>query len=635
MTTLTEPAVFLPPAAFHSVQALAATFRSIVPAIANHLWQSTAVFLLAWLLTLLLRRNRPATRHTIYLAASLKFLVPFSTLSVLSGFLYAPRTTVPSGHIATATQAVAQPFFTTAPTHAFPQQFVSAQPLPAAWPMLLLASIWVIGALLVLAIWCARWHTARRVLKASTLARQGRELTLLRSLESSLNTSRALPLHVCSSLSEPGLFGVLRPALIWPSSLSAHLTDDHIKSILLHELIHARRRDNLTATLHMFVQVLFWFHPAVWYIETRLLAERELACDEAVITIEGNRRTYAQGLIKASCHAIDSPLPYAAGFTGGGPLSTRIAAILRTQTRSLTSAQKIMLAAVAVCTLAVPLLIAQASHRLEFEVASVRQAPPNLPERGDAFLFGYELQGQRFTGGLFSTNARLSSYLNFAYKITDVRQAKSFADQMPPWARDVNYTIEARAAESATSDDVRLMMRSLLEDRFHLHLHSETHDAPALVLSLAHSTPGPQLHLHTEPTPCVSQVSATKFAPDEGAHHPVYCGFDEWRVDGRLHFRSINATPSQFTSFLGSLVYGSQPEDQEQHAYSVVDGTNFSGLIDFDIEFVKNEQQAETNHTTGPLFDKALPQQLGLRLTRATAPVTTLMIDHIEPPTPN
>jgi len=629
MTTFIAPTVFLPSEASHFVPA----FRSIAPAIANHLWQSTAVFLLAWLLTLLLRHNRPATRHAIWLTASLKFLVPFSTLSGLSVFLYAPRTTIPSGHIATAAQAAAQPFFATAPTHAFPQQFVSAQPLPTAWPILLLASIWLIGALLVLAAWCARWRTARRILKASVLAMEGRELTLLRSLESSLHTRRALPLHVCPELSEPGLFGVLRPALIWPSSLSEHLTDDHIKSILLHELIHARRRDNLTATLHMFVQVLFWYHPAVWYIETRLLVERELACDEAVITLEGNRRTYAQGLIKASCHAIDSPLPYAAGFTGGGPLSTRITAILRTQTRSLSSAQKIMLAAVAVCTLAVPLLIAQASHRLEFEVASVRQAPPNLPERGNESLTGYELQGKSFTGGLFSTNAPLYLYLDFAYKITDVRQATSFMDQMPPWARDVNYTIEARAAESATSDDVRLMMRSLLEDRFHLHLHSETHDAPALVLSLAHSTPGPQLHLHTAPTPCVSRASATETMSGGGANRPIYCGLDAWNVAGRLHFRYINATPSQLTNSVGSLFNVSQ--DPGMRTYSVVDGTNFSGLIDFDIEFVRNEQQAEANHTSGPLFDQAFAQQLGLRLTRATAPVTTLMIDHIEPPTPN
>ena len=614
---------------------LAATLRAIAPGIANHLWQSTAVFLLAWMITFLLRRNRPAMRHAIWLAASLKFLVPFSALSMLSGFVNAPRTTVPSGHIVTAAQAAAQPFFATPSTRAFPLQFVSAQPLPAAWPAILLASLWLFGALLALAVWGARWRTARRVLKASTLATQGRELTLLRRLESSLSTRRALPLHICNDLSEPGLIGVLRPRLLWPSSLSEHLTDDHIRSVLLHELIHARRCDNLTAALHMLVQVLFWFHPAVWYMESRMLSERELACDEAVIAIEGNRRTYAQSLIETSRHAIDSPLPYAAGFTGGGPLSARITAILRTQTRSLTLAQKIMIAAVAIFTLAVPILIAQASHRLEFEVASVRQAPPNLPERGNESLIGYEIQGKSFTGGLFSTNAPLYLYLNFAYKITDVRQAKSFADQMPPWARGVNYTIEARAAESATPDDVRLMMRSLLEDRFHLRLRPETHDAPAFVLAVAHSTPGPQLHLHTTPTLCVSRASVMETAPGEGAKRPIYCGLDMWMVEGRLHFRYTNATPSQLTSFIGSLFYGTQSEDQVLHAYSVVDGTKFSGLIDFDIELVKNEQQAELNHISGPLFDQALPQQLGLRLTRATAPVTTLLIDHIEPPTPN
>jgi bla regulator protein blaR1 len=621
------------PVALHSAQGLAATLRAIAPRIANHLWQSTAVFLLAWLLTILLRRNRPAMRHAIWIAASLKFFVPFSVLSALSGFLYSPRTTVPSGHIATAAQAVAQPFFAVPPMRAFPQQFVSARPLPAAWPVILLACLWLFGALLVLAVWWARSGTVRRVLKASTRARQGRELTLLRSLESSLSIRRALPLHVCPALSEPGLVGILRPRLLWPSSLSEHLTGGHIRSILLHELIHARRRDNLTAALHMLVQVLFWFHPAVWYMESRMLAERELACDEAVIAMEGNRRTYAQSLIETSRHAIDLPLPYAAGFTGGGPLSTRITAILRAQTRSLTLAQKIVLAAVAVCTLAVPLLIAQASHRLEFEVASVRQAPPNLPERGNESLIGYEIQGKSFSGGLFSTNAPLAMYLDFAYKITDAHQALSLQDQMPPWARGINYTIEARAAESATPDDVRLMMRSLLEDRFHLRLRSETHDAPALALS--HSAPGAQLHLHTTPTPCVSRASVMETAPGDSVKRPVYCGIDMWMVEGRMHVRYTNATPSQFTNFIGSLFYATQSEDQAMHAYSVVDGTKFSGLIDLDIEFVKNEQQAEANHISGPLFDQALPQQLGLRLTRATAPVTTLMIDHVEPPTPN
>jgi bla regulator protein blaR1 len=635
MTTIPEPAAWIASEAIHSVQAFAVALHSIVPAIANHIWQSTVVSLSAWLLTLLLRRNRPAVRYAIWFAASLKFFVPFSVLSVLAGFLYSPRETMPAGRLVVASQAAVQPFFATPPAHAFPQQLVSAQTLPAAWSIILLASIWFTGALFVFVTWCARWHTARQMLKASPLAGQGRELILLRSLESSLPTRRALPLHVCSSLSEPGLFGILRPVLIWPSSLSAHLTDDHIQAILLHELIHARRRDNLTAALHMLVQVLFWFHPVVWYMENRLLTERELACDEAVIAIEGNRHTYAQGLIKASQHAVDLPLPYAAGFTGGGPLSTRIAAILRTQTRSLTSAQKTLIATVTAFTLAVPILIAQADHRLEFEVASVRQASPDVPERGNESLTGYELQGKSFTGGLFSTNAPLYLYILFAYRITDVRQAKSFMDQMPSWAQGVNYTIEARAAEPATPDDMRLMMRSLLEDRFHLRLRSETHDAPAFVLALAHSTPGPQLHLHSEPTPCVSRASVIGLAPAEGAKRPVYCGLDEWMVDGRLHLRYINATPSQLTNFVGTLFYVSQPEDQEIRAYSIVDGTKFSGLIDCDIEFVKNEQQAEANHITGPLFDQALQQQLGLRLTRATAPVTTLIIDHIEPPTPN
>ena len=60
---------------------------------------------------------------------------------------------------------------------------------------------------------------------------------------------------------EPGIVGIVRPALLWPAGISERLADAHLKAILVHEVWHVRRRDNLAAAIHMLVEATFWFHP--------------------------------------------------------------------------------------------------------------------------------------------------------------------------------------------------------------------------------------------------------------------------------------------------------------------------------------------------------------------------------------
>ena len=61
-----------------------------------------------------------------------------------------------------------------------------------------------------------------------------------------------------------------------------------MEAMLAHEVAHVRRRDNLTAALHMLVEAMFWFHPLVWWMERRLVEERERACDEEVVEMGGD-----------------------------------------------------------------------------------------------------------------------------------------------------------------------------------------------------------------------------------------------------------------------------------------------------------------------------------------------------------
>jgi len=74
-------------------------------------------------------------------------------------------------------------------------------------------------------------------------------------------------------LPEPGVVGILRPVLLLPEGILDQLDQTQLDALLAHEFCHVRRRDNLTAAIHMVVQAIFWFHPLTWWIGVRLLTE--------------------------------------------------------------------------------------------------------------------------------------------------------------------------------------------------------------------------------------------------------------------------------------------------------------------------------------------------------------------------
>jgi beta-lactamase regulating signal transducer with metallopeptidase domain len=97
---------------------------------------------------------------------------------------------------------------------------------------------------------------------------------------------------------EPGIFGLVRPALLWPQAISARLEEAHLEAVLAHEVRHVRRRDNLTAVFHMLVEAIFWFHPLLWWLEKRLVEEREYACDEEISLRCGQPQIYAESILR-------------------------------------------------------------------------------------------------------------------------------------------------------------------------------------------------------------------------------------------------------------------------------------------------------------------------------------------------
>jgi beta-lactamase regulating signal transducer with metallopeptidase domain len=279
----------------------------MLPALFNHLWQSTLFAGAAGLLTLALRKNPARVRHWVWLAASCKFLIPLSVLIALGGHIqWRTAAEIARSNLSLVMDEVSQPF--TAPAISLLLITAPADPSPLSAVLLV---IWASGFLGFTCAWWIRWRRIWATVRAASPVH----------LE--------LPIRAMSSpsLLEPGVFGVFRPVLLLPEGIFDHLTPAQLAAVIAHELCHVRRWDNLIAAIHMFVETLFWFHPLIWWIGKRMVEERERACDEEVLRLGSNPRVYAEGILNVCKLYAESPLACVSGVTGSN-LKKRIEAIM-------------------------------------------------------------------------------------------------------------------------------------------------------------------------------------------------------------------------------------------------------------------------------------------------------------------
>lgn len=136
---------------------------------------------------------------------------------------------------------------------------------------------------------------------------------------------------------------------------------------------------------------------------------------------------------------------------------------------------------------------------MAFEVVSVKLAKPGIFVQPNMFLDNGDAKPP---GGMLRGNWPLLFYINFAYKL-DLGQAEAMPAQLPKWARNQSWLIEAKADGNPTKDQMRLMMQSLLADRFKLRVHFETREGAVLALTLvAPGKLGPKLIPHSQGPPC-------------------------------------------------------------------------------------------------------------------------------------
>jgi beta-lactamase regulating signal transducer with metallopeptidase domain len=301
----------------------------------NHLWQSSLFAVGAWLLTLSLRKNAAYLRYWLWFAASAKFLIPFSLL-VTIGDLLRPYAGPDGIAILPMLSGSSTASLLASPV----ENFAPVGSSTAAW-LYVAGFVWIVGFIALISRWSMSWFGLRRIVRSAI----------------PVEVAAPIPVLESSTAREPGVVGIFRPILLLPAGITNHLTTPQLQAILKHELCHVRRHDNLTAAAHMLVEALFWFHPLVWWIGTRMLGERERACDEAVVRSGSDPRIYAEGILRVCRFYLGSKLPCVSGVSGAD-LKTRLEDIMKNDViNDLRGRKKFALGMFAFSAVAVPVFI--------------------------------------------------------------------------------------------------------------------------------------------------------------------------------------------------------------------------------------------------------------------------------------
>jgi bla regulator protein blaR1 len=549
----------------------------MITAFIDHLWQSTLVAAGAALLVVMFRRHAAKVRFWLWLAASMKFLIPFSVLAALGASLEWRSAPPPASEQewTVLIERVTQPMavLTAPPQETLPAAAVGPAAGGGVSVATLAVGVWLLGVAVLLGAWLVRWLRLRRLVHLARPLRVDR-------------FTGSIPVKITRSDIEPGVFGIFAPVIVVPEGILVRLSGPQLRAILEHEMCHVRRRDNLAAAVHMLVEALFWFHPLVWWIGARLLDERERACDEAVLAAGINRDAYAEGVLEVCRYCIESPLPCAAGV--GGALKSRMERIARdAQPRRLGAARKTVLAGIAAAVLGVPVGIgllespraaaqpadADAVSLTAVAIETIDETASPARSNGPAI---------RPDGVLIASHVPLRRLIAYAFDIDEQRIAG------PPELDSRRYSIKGTGG--------RRMMQSVLEERFGLVFHRATRTRPIFELvavpdgaALPNGTPQPGGFVRVRPGGVT---------------------FNNVPIDGLRRWLSTR---------LGR---------------PVVDRTGLTGPYTFTFAWgtAADEDGTSSGEPTPEVLARALESQLGLTLETGEGPVELLVVDDVRQP---
>jgi len=407
----------------------------------------------------------------------------------------------------------------------------------------------------------------------------------------------------------------------------------------------------------MVVEAVFWFYPLVWWMERRMVEERERACDEAVVEMGSRPGIYAESLLKACRFCVESPLVCVSGITGAD-LAMRVRKIMTPRMERMSMGKKVALALFGIIVIVTPILLGQSEAAQRVMLAAADAAP--MPFRAAARGMIAEVQTTstaliaelqmytavpRLIAQATNTPSAASTAAPAAFEIADVHDSpyrrhpairfSVHGDRLlirdatlvdliadtyavdpssvfgePQWLAFDHFDIFAKLPPATTRASVMPMLRPLLDDRFKLVAQTSTRPLPAFVLSAG---------------------SSPKLKKSADSAGPGGCQYQQPPKEAQLtntmniKFSCRNTTLQSFVGFLHEVAspYLTRP---------VVDATGLKDGYDFDIEWTYQIPK----DADGVTIFQAIDKQLGLKLALKTTLLPVVDIVSVnQQPTPN
>jgi bla regulator protein blaR1 len=304
------------------------TFSSIVPdkwiqalgwTLLHSLWQGLIAALLLGVLLLLLHRQSATIRYfvstltlfTFLLVTVATFVKEYSLLTETTaseskpmnyaiGFPVALTTSQP----ATLSETVSPGFYST-----FSIYFT--QHLPS------IVLLWALGIMVLLLRFMGGLAYSQRLKHYKTVDLPQYWQDCVLTLSEKAQIRQTVRLVESALVKVPVVIGYFKPVILLPIGTILGLPSEQIEAILAHELAHISRKDYLVNIGQCLVEILFFFHPAVWWMSSRIREEREHCCDDMALALCGDSLTFAKALANLEgVHTGSASL--ALGFAGKG-----------------------------------------------------------------------------------------------------------------------------------------------------------------------------------------------------------------------------------------------------------------------------------------------------------------------------
>jgi beta-lactamase regulating signal transducer with metallopeptidase domain len=198
----------------------------------------------------------------------------------------------------------------------------------------LVSVVWFVGAFLAGLRMVAGWALSRRLVARAKVATENRWQARVATWCEELGVNKAVRFLVSDAIDSPLVVGWLKPVILWPTAALHGMTPQDVEAIIAHELAHIRRGDVLINLLQACIEVLFFHHPAAWWISAQIRAEREYCADDLAVRMldrseSGTKLSYARALLALEEHR---SIPLLSVAAKGGKLLDRIRRLVGVET---------------------------------------------------------------------------------------------------------------------------------------------------------------------------------------------------------------------------------------------------------------------------------------------------------------